>query len=256
MTAGVLAPPRRLAAAVWAPTETALAAMGAAGEVTLGLNHPFGAWFPAAELTKPDGLARLLDAAAQRWNAPPHAAATLAWKSYSYWASLPVVLSWATARRVPLLTAENTYVLLHEDAPFLRIGVRDVPFAVPADDPIAQLAGSVVVDSDQAQLTILRDVLLGAHLDPLLDALRDEVHVGRRTLLGSVASGIAYGVIRAAHAVHGSPEVLVDQLLTALDLTDLVDVVRTPTGLSVQRKTCCLAFTLDQPKICSGCCIR
>src|SRR4051794_40549798 len=101
MTAGVLAPPRRLSAAAWAPTEAALAAMGAAGEVTLGLYAPFGTppplgqWTPAPALVPPDGLGLLLRAAARRWNAQPHAAATLAWKSYSYWVSLPAILSWA-----------------------------------------------------------------------------------------------------------------------------------------------------------------
>lgn len=256
MTAGVLAPPRRLSAAAWAPTEAALAAMGAAGEVTLGLNAPFGGWLPATAFTRPEGLAILLKAASARWNAPPHAAATLAWKSYSYWASLPVVLSWAAARRVPLVSAGNAYTLLHEDAPFLRIGVRDVPFAVLPDDPLAQLAGSVVVDSDEALLGMLREILLDGHLYPLLDAIRNEVHVGRRTLLGSVASGIAYGIIRSAPALRGRAEDLLDELLGALDLADLVDIEPTPAGLAVQRKTCCLAFTLAEPKICSGCCIR
>jgi hypothetical protein len=256
MTAGVLAPPRRLSAAVWAPTEAALAAMGAPGEVTLGLNAPFGGWLPATTLTRPDGLAILLKAASARWNAPPHAAATLAWKSYSYWASLPVVLSWAASGRVPLVSAASTYALLHDEAPFLRIGVRDVPFAVLPDDPLGQLAGSVVVESEAALLGVLRKVLLDEHLYPLLDALRTEVHVGRRTLLGSVASGIAYGIIRAAPALRGPAEELLDEVLGALDLDDLIDVVRTPDGLTVQRKTCCLAFTLAEPKICSGCCIR
>jgi hypothetical protein len=33
--------------------------------------------------------------------------------------------------------------------------------------------------------------------------------------------------------------------------------VPSPTGEpTVQRKTCCLAFTLSEPKICKGCCIR
>jgi hypothetical protein len=256
MTAGVLAPPRRLSAAVWAPTEAALAAMGAAGEVTLGLNAPFGGWLPATTLLRPDGLAILMKAASARWNAPPHAAATLAWKSYSYWACLPVVLSWAAARRVPLLSLKDTYALLHEDAPFLRIGVRDVPFAVLAGDPLAQFAGSVVVDSPDALLDVVRDVLFDGHLVPLLDALRTEVHVGRRTLLGSVASGMAYAIIRASAAVSGTPSDLLADLLGALDLGDLVEIVPTASGLTVQRKTCCLAFTLDEPKICSGCCIR
>jgi ferric iron reductase protein FhuF len=39
---------------------------------------------------------------------------------------------------------------------------------------------------------------------------------------------------------------------------DLLDITPDPqTGrLSIQRRTCCLAFTLPEPKICSGCCIR
>lgn len=256
MTAGVLAPPRRLSAAVWAPAEAALTAMGASGEVTLGLRDPSPVWLRATTLSQPDGLAALLRAAAKRWNAPPHAAATLAWKSYSYWAALPVVLSWAAARRVPLLTAENTFALIHDEAPFLRIGVTDVPFAVLSGDPLGQLAGSVVVDSEETLIAAVRQVLMVEHLDPLLDAIRAEVHVGRRTLLGSVASGIAYAVIRASDAVPGSTQDVLAQLLTGLGLDDLVDVLRTPAGLTVQRKTCCLAFTLDEPKICSGCCIR
>jgi len=262
MTAGVLAPPRRLSAAAWAPTEAALAAMGAAGEVTLGLYAPFGIatplgqWIPATALVHPDGLDLLLKAAAHRWNAQPHAAATLAWKSYSYWASLPTILSWAAARRVPLLTAKNTFALLHPEQPFLRVGVTDVPFAVLPGDPLGLVPGSVIVESEEALLVTLRQVLLAEQLEPLMDALRAEVHVGRRTLLGSVASGVSYGIIRAGEAIRGGAADLLDQLLAALDLDDLVDIVRTPTGLAVQRKTCCLAFTLDEPKICGGCCIR
>ena len=38
---------------------------------------------------------------------------------------------------------------------------------------------------------------------------------------------------------------------------DLVDLVPGPTGEpAVQRRTCCLAFTLPQPKVCGGCCLR
>jgi hypothetical protein len=71
MTAGVLAPPRRLSAVVWAPAEAALAAMGASDEVTLGLHGPIGDWLPATSLSRPEGVAVLLGAAARRWNAPP-----------------------------------------------------------------------------------------------------------------------------------------------------------------------------------------
>jgi hypothetical protein len=46
------------------------------------------------------------------------------------------------------------------------------------------------------------------------------------------------------------------RMVAALDLDDLVEVSAEADGLAVRRKTCCLAFTLDQPKVCSGCCIR
>jgi ferric iron reductase protein FhuF len=49
------------------------------------------------------------------------------------------------------------------------------------------------------------------------------------------------------------------EILTALGLEDLVDLSSRRDGrpgLEVQRRTCCLAFTLPEPKICSGCCIR
>src|SRR5258708_539298 len=59
-------------------------------------------WVPASQLVSGAALHDLLDAAGQRWRAAPHAAAALAWKYYSYWLSLPAVLGYATARRVPL----------------------------------------------------------------------------------------------------------------------------------------------------------
>jgi len=254
MTAGVLAPPRRIPMA-WTPTANALAVMDAVKAIRFGLT-PARDWLPATKLTEPAGLTTMLEAAARRWNAAPHAAATLAWKSYSYWASLPTVLSWAAARRVPLLSADTTYVQFHDEAPFLTVGVAPVPFAVLPTDTLAGTAGTIVVADEDALLATLRTSLLDRHLDPLLDAIRTEVRVGRRTLLGSVASGIAYGLIRASDAVPGSTHESLLRLLAALDLGDLVDISDSGTGLSVQRKTCCLAFTLDEPKICGGCCIR
>jgi ferric iron reductase protein FhuF len=51
---------------------------------------------------------------------------------------------------------------------------------------------------------------------------------------------------------------LIDEVLTALGVADLVDVTVDPStgALSIARRTCCLAFTLPKPKICTGCCIR
>jgi hypothetical protein len=216
-------------------------------------------WMPAAELAGAQ-LPVLLASARLRWNAQPHAAAALAWKAYTYWLSLPAVLGWASARRVPLLTARDVLVHFEDRRPLVTLGLRaDIGIAVLPSDPLA-LSGLPqvrVVADEAALLEELRRSLLDDHLTPLVDAIRGEVKVGARTLLGSLASGVAYAVLRSADVLPGSSAVSINTLLTALDVEDLIELVPGPTGtLTVQRKTCCLAFTLPQPKVCAGCCIR
>jgi hypothetical protein len=50
-------------------------------------------------------------------------------------------------------------------------------------------------------LTALRESLLDAHLTPMLHTIHAQARVGTRTLLGSVSSGIAHGILRAASAL-------------------------------------------------------
>lgn len=215
-------------------------------------------WVPAARLAG-DALPGLLDSARRRWTAQPHAAAALAWKSYTYWLALPAVLGYASARRVPLLTGSNVLMHFADPRPLVTIGLRaDTPVAVLAGDPLA-LSGRPevrVVPDEAALLEQLRVSLLDQHLTPLLDAIHRTVRLGKRTLLGSLASGVSYGVLRSADVLPGSSAETIDTLLTTLGVDDLVELVADATGrLDVQRKTCCLAFTLPQPKVCRGCCI-
>ncbi len=216
-------------------------------------------WIPTAELAT-SRLDTLLDSARRRWNAQPHAAAALAWKAYTYWLALPAVLGWASARRVPLLTATDVLMHFRDPRPLVTLGMReDIPVAVLASDPIA-LSGLPqvrVVADETALLAMLRRSLLDEHLTPLLDAIHGKVRLGQRTLLGSLASGVAYAVLRSADVLPGSSARTIETLLTALDVEDLIELRPGPQGrLDVQRKTCCLAFTLPQPKICNGCCIK
>jgi len=225
----------------------------------LFVDDPIG-WLPAAELVDGSRLPELLDAAAITLSAAPHAAAALAWKSYTYWLALPVVLGWASARRVPLPRPSDVLVEFGNHRPMLAIGLRrSTTVAVLPSDPLA-LSGlpQVRVVADEAELLgTLRTALLDEHLSPLLEAIQARVRVGARTLLGSVASGVANGILRAADALPGSSAQNIGTLLTALDVADLIELTPGPTGgLAVQRKTCCLAFTLPQPKYCAGCCIR
>lgn len=224
------------------------------------VSDPLG-WIPATDLVDGERLPDLLDTAKQRWGATPHAAAGLAWKAYTYWLALPVVLGWASARRVPLLVPSRVLVRFTDHQPFLTVGLHRPTIAVLPSDPLLA-AGTSSLDlqvvADEAQLlATLRASLLDAHLAPLLDRIRLTTHIGHRTLLGSLASGVAYGVIRASDALPGSTAETVVTLLDTLGVSDLVSLVPESGGaLIVQRHTCCLAFTLPEPKICSGCCIR
>ena len=222
---------------------------------------PLG-WTPATALANGDQVDALLDAAKQRWGAAPHAAAALAWKAYTYWLALPAVLGWASARRVPLLDPFRVLVRFTDHQPLLTFGLRRGTVAVLPSDPLLATANSVpawdlrVVADETALLATLRHTLLDSHLTPIMDRIRERTHLGQRTLLGSLASGVAYGIIRASDALPGSTAGTVTTLLDALGVADLVSLRPTPAGgLDVRRHTCCLAFTLPEPKICSGCCI-
>ncbi|MBL7262067.1 IucA/IucC family C-terminal-domain containing protein [Paractinoplanes lichenicola] len=221
--------------------------------------HDTSGWSPASVLAGHD-LGTLLDSSHRRWNAQPHAAAALAWKAYTYWLALPAVLGYASARRVPLLTADNVLVHFNDPRPLVTIGLRaDTPVAVLPGDPIAisGLPHVRVVPDETALLGELRRSLLDQHLTPLLDAIHDRVRLGKRTLLGSLSSGVAYGVLRSADVLPGPSAETIAQLHGALGVEDLIELVPGRNGkLDVQRKTCCLAFTLPQPKVCKGCCIK
>ena len=248
-----------------APVTAALRAMFGTSTELPGLApdlliHDPAGWVPTARLAGPQ-LTTLLASAQRRWQAQPHAAAALAWKAYTYWLALPAVLGWASARRVPLLTAQDVLMHFEDPRPLVTIGLhRDITVAVLPSDPLA-LSGLPqvrVVADEAALLEELRRSLLQEHLTPLLDAIHGEVRLGTRTLLGSLASGVAYAVLRSADVLPGSSAQTIDTLLTALDVADLIELVPGGQGgrLTVQRKTCCLAFTLPSPKVCQGCCIR
>ncbi|HWG99769.1 MAG TPA: hypothetical protein VNV66_10680 [Pilimelia sp.] len=147
-----------------------------------------------------------------------------------------------------------------QSGPFVTVGLRPgATVAVLANDPlaIAPRPEIKVVDDEAALLSALRAGLLDAHLNPLLDRVRGRVRLGARTLMGSLASGIAHALLRAADALPGSAVEAVDTVLGALDLADLVELMPDQAGRpTVQRKTCCLAFTLPKPRVCAGCCIR
>jgi hypothetical protein len=215
-------------------------------------------WTSARDLTSGAVLAGFLDTAKQRWRASAHAAAALAWKCYSFWLALPAVMGYAVNGRVPLMRPDGVLLKWSTSQPFLTVGVSSVEVAVLASDPLALSppAGIRVVADDQALLRELRTSLMDDHLALVMDGIRSRLHLGRRTLWGSLASGVAHGLSRGADAIPGPTMQTAETVLTALGLRDLVDLTPRADGLNVHRRTCCLAFTLPEPKVCAGCCIR
>lgn len=257
--------PRRDTATPLAPVTATLRAMFGTDDLPgvapgLLVNGDEAGWSPATRLIDGTLLPEFLRGAARRWGGTPHACAALAWKSYSYWAALPAVLGWASARRVPLLDPAGVLIHFEDQHQLLTLGLRgSTTVAVLPADPLA-LAGAPgirVVADEVALLGALRASLLDAHFAPLIAAIQAEVRIGTRTLLGSVAAGIAHAILLASDALPGSATESIDTLLDALDIGDLVELVPGPTGEpTVQRRTCCLAFTLPRPKVCRGCCVR
>lgn len=216
-------------------------------------------WFPASALVDGTRLPELLAVAERRRRAPPHAAAALFWKAYTYALALPTVVGWACARRVPLVRPADVLVGTGDVRALVTIGLRSsIRVAVLASDPMA-LSGRddiEVVADDDALLQALRGSLLDAHLDPVQDRIRSTVRLGARPLRGSLASGVAHAVLDAADALPGSTVSHLETLLTTLGVNGLVEIRPAPGGgLCVRRHTCCLAFTLPDRKICPSCCL-
>ncbi|MBB6470926.1 (2Fe-2S)-binding protein [Sphaerisporangium rubeum] len=217
-------------------------------------------WVPATWLTDGSLTGELLDAARVRWQASPHAAAALAFKSYAYWLALPSVIGWVRALQVPLTHPADVLVRAEGPGRFDVIGLRpSVTVAVPPYGAPAPLPGGVrVVRDEAALLEALRSSLLDAHLVPMIEAIQDRVRISRRALLGSIASGVANGILRAAETLPGAlVERHVRTALEVLDIADLIELVRGPYGEpGVRRRTCCLQFTVPHGTACASCCIR
>jgi hypothetical protein len=264
------------AAAALAPVHDTVQAMAARPDlpplrgIVPGLIVPAvgGQWFAAAALVSGEAIEDLLAAAHRRWSASPAAEAALAWKSYSYWAALPALLGYASARRVPLPRPDALAVSIRRSESFVTVGLiaQRLQVSALAGDAVASSAPDHLpgpsllrVPDESALLRGLRVALMDEHFIPIMEEIRSRVPVGARTLRGSIASGVAHALSRAGAVVAGPTRHTAEAVLEALDLHDLVDVTNAGTGgagLLVRRRTCCLAFRLPQPKICSDCCLR
>lgn len=205
-------------------------------------------------------LRGLLQRIGAHYNVPPHAAAALAWKAYSYWVTLPVVAGWSAHRRVLLADIDTAVVRLNTSAPYLTMGVTEASVAVLPDDPAAGAAGVTVVADESALLRALREYLVDRHLVPVMRALTRISRIGERALWGSVANSLAHPLVASTVSLPRDPRTEVTTVLAGVGgpVSRLVQVVpdpTTPTRLAVRRNTCCLAFTNPDLGFCSSCCV-
>src|SRR5436190_224665 len=106
----------------------------------------------------------------------------------------------------PILTALDTVgaqrgeAAVHGLAPGLVVGLRTPRIAVA---PGNRLAGRPHVEIAEDLPGYLRRTLVDGHLGPVLDGLHQLARIGRRTLLGSLASAVAYSLTRSADALPG-----------------------------------------------------
>ena len=234
-----------------------------ASRAPLATLHPddHAAWFPAASLTDPDGPAveRLLEYAARRWRLGPHAAAGLAFKSYAWAATLPVVVGWVLHRRLPLLETANLRLGIAHALPHVRFDLADATVAVLSDDPVAAHPSACTVDDSDALLGAARTTLIDDHLAGVVGALHRATRVGERLLWGSVAESIAQSVLILPAGAVANPAHTARFLVDAFGsrLAELVEIVDEPARPRVQRRTCCLLFTGADGRgaYCASCCV-
>jgi ferric iron reductase protein FhuF len=214
----------------------------------LAVADPAG-WIPATELVDGARLESLVAIPRRQWSAAPHAAAVLAWKTYTYRLAQPLALAWSGAREVPLLSADNVLVKLSPQHPYVTVGLRRSTSAVLSTSPAVRSHDAIVVPDEAGLLDFLRLTLMDQHLRPLLARTRLIRRIGARVLWGQVAAGVAYALADVSATAGEDALVLTD----ALGLGGLAGVGEDD---QVWRNTCCLAFSTPTLSACRDCCLH
>ncbi|MCD0452917.1 hypothetical protein LO762_27605 [Actinocorallia sp. API 0066] len=203
-----------------------LAASGDLPGTAPGLRETGGTTVTQLATTHRDTLDAMVTRHSARWNAPRHVGATLWWKGYAYWTTVPIALSWSLTGMFPAFTPDTLRVRdLGEEEPHMRIGTA----------------------SDVGTTTDLAGLLSTLH-GPLIDALAEVARAGRRNLWGSVAESLTRPVTAYAH------------LLPPADPAELLALAGRPVRDLMEldpprRRTCCLWVTLPETEACGTCCL-
>jgi hypothetical protein len=203
-------------------------------------------WLAASDLASGERLEELFAMPERLWDAPSHAAAVLAWKTYTYRLAQPLATAWALAREVPLLSPDNVLVKILPGAPYITLGLRRATTAVLPTSPATRSHGAVVVPDETALLDFFRSTLVNEHLRPLLRHTMQTRRVGERVLWGQAAAALAYAFSDISVAAARDAKLFAD----VLPVQGLAGVHGDDT---VWRNTCCLAFASPSLSACRDC---
>ncbi|WP_162794866.1 hypothetical protein [Nonomuraea lactucae] len=186
---------------------------------------PDDSWTPAAELVRPPYtlLGELVGETAARWNAPRHVGATLFWKTYTYWHTMPMALGWALDAPVPLMPLADTYFKVSEAG--VTIAASRLRWG----------AGAAAIREGLAESQ-----------EPLVRVISAMAKVSERNLWGSTAEALAHPL---TGVVPG------DYMELLREVGRPVDGLIEPAEGGYFRRTCCLWVTLPEVEPCGSCCV-
>ena len=161
-------------------------------------------WLHCADLAAPemiDGAIALLQTVQ---GSSPEVAASYYLGWYAASVAGPAVVCFAVSRRVPSLQVSRMSLHLNDDGWFDVTALSETGTAVLPDDPLVGGDGLVVVADDvHALRTHLAAEVVG-HLEPLVEALRARVRLGRPALWGTVSAQCARAFL-LTERVSGDP---------------------------------------------------
>ncbi|SFC38810.1 (2Fe-2S)-binding protein [Streptomyces aidingensis] len=271
MTTPAPAPPAALPAGP--PADSPLtAAYDTAGALVPGLRiaeraprHGDG-WLRADELASGGAalegfLAREQERAHRDYGAParPDVAAGFALHRYAWPAASLFTVPWFLLRRVPRITVADLSVHPERGRVTVRPGLA---FHCLPGDPAGALPKALPVSGEEALRDAVRDAAAGL-LEPLLEAFRPYLRRGRRALWGLATDELAgslwyfgqlLGREREAVAAAGRllPGVTAPYTGRA-GFRELTGSDGVSHGVTRDRVTCCLFYTLRPAETCSTC---
>ncbi len=186
-------------------------------------------------------------------------AAALALKAYAWAVVEEPVTQWLEHRRVPDHSAANTAAT--GGAGGYRVEQVEERWTVLPGDPLAGTPTATVVPNEGALLAALGATLVDGHLAPAVQAFQRLRGGGARPLWGSAVPVLVYPATVAHTHVVSDRFDAVEQLLSLLpsEIAALVETVELNDGTGwrpmMLRRTCCYAYALAEPRLCTTCCL-